>query len=525
MTVPKYSKYTVHDTWGHRLLRGLCSCLVPGTGQLLGGARKRGYILLGTTVAITAALVLVVLSAVENVDQILAWLLSPSNLLALLIIDVVLVGFRVYAVADAVWLRRTRWGSVGKRPEQEGEAAAPGPEGVLSGVAKWKMPVAIAGLAMLLAFTALPHVWVGYQYVWKFRDLLSTVFAPPTTTTTIATTTTLAGSGTTVSTEPANTTTTAAPVKVDAGADGRLTILFLGSDAGVGRVGARSDATIVGSFDLNTGRIALFSLPRNAGNVPLSEKAQKALRMKVYPNLFNGLYGAAWKAWKSHPELAPEGGDPGAEVVSDTVSLILGIPVDYYAVVDMLGLVNLVDVMGGVDVYFDKPLHASISPPTEEEETLVYDFKEGINHLDGRMALTYARTRHDSDDYTRMGRQRCVIAAMMDQTGMKELVWNFPGIMDVIKNMVRTDIPIDSLQQLVKLRSSLKTDEMISVGFVRPRYTRGSAGNPNKEQNGWVLNQKLIQSTVKQILENPEQFVPTKAGADNGDCWRKPQGQ
>ena len=243
--------------------------------------------------------------------------------------------------------------------------------------------------------------------------------------------------------------------------------------------------------------------------------------MRYYSPWLTGLYGSA----RRHPELAPEGGDPGAIAMRDTISLILGIPIDYYAVVDMLGFVNLVDIMGGVDVYFEEPLHMSISPPTKEEETLVYDMEEGVNHLDGRMALAYARTRHDSSDYVRMGRQRCVIAALMAQTGMTELVWNFPGIMDVIKKMVRTDIPIDALQQLVKLRSSLKTDEMITMGFTPPKYTNGL--NDNELQLGWILDHELIQATVKKILENPEQVLAEAkdTGLDTGDCWKEPDEQ
>jgi LCP family protein required for cell wall assembly len=504
------------------LLRGLYSALVPGTGQLIAGARKRGYVLLGVVVAVLVALVLVVLSAATNVDDLLVWLISPSHLLALLIVDVFLLVFRLYAVADAVWLRRTRWGFARKRRQREG--ALEGESSLsASGGGKWKMPLAIAGLVVLFAFTALPHVWIGYQYVYKFRSVLSEVFAPPTTTTTIATTTTLAGSGTT---EPVNTTTTVAPVTVNAGDDGRLTILFVGADIDTTREGlARNDTTIVASFDMNTGRIALFSLPRNAGKLPLSEKAQKALGVETYPTLLNEIYGQAWRAWDKHPELAPEGGDPGAEVLRDTASLVLGIAVDYYAVVDMLGLVKLVDVMGGVDVYFDKPLHMGISSPTEEGKFLYFDAVAGSNHLGGLEALAYARTRHDSSDYVRMGRQRCLIAALVAQTSMKELVWNFPGIMDVIKTMVRTDIPISALQELVKLRPKLKTDEMITVGFIPPRYTKGTAGYPDPARNGWVLNAKLIQTTVKEILDHPEQFVPKDVGADTGACWKKPQTQ
>jgi polyisoprenyl-teichoic acid--peptidoglycan teichoic acid transferase len=244
----------------------------------------------------------------------------------------------------------------------------------------------------------------------------------------------------------------------------------------------------------------------------------------VYPNLFNALYGAAWKVYKKHPELAPDGGDPGAETVRDTASLILGTPIDYYAVVDMLGLVDLVDVMGGVDVYFDKPLHTGISSPTQENTFIYFDFKEGIDHLSGIQALAYARTRHDSSDYVRMGRQRCLIAALMDQTSMTELVWNFPAIMDVIKNNIHTDIPVKALQELIKLRTKLQTDKMITVGFNYPKYTRGTAGNPDPEQNGWVLNYKLIQSTVQRVFLHPEEVLAdTTVGLDSGDCWKKTQ--
>jgi LCP family protein required for cell wall assembly len=494
---------------------------------LVGGARKRGYAFLGIVVAVLIAFVLVILLAVEDLDEFSAWLLEPSLLLALLIVDIVLLLFRLYAVVDAVWLRRSRW-SVVDRPAVDGPSEADEAGGRENGEAgppggpKWKMPVVVAGLVALLGFTAFPHVWLGYQYVYKSYDVLTTVFVDETTTSSsLVTTTTATGTGASTSTVPQSTTTTAPPVNVNAGDDQRLTILFTGSDAGVGRSGARADTNIVASFDLNTGRIALFSIPRNTGDAPLSEAVQDALGMRQYSNWLTGLYGSA----RRHPELAPEGGDPGAIAMRDTISLILGIPIDYYAVVDMLGFVNLVDIMGGVDIYFADPLHMSISPPTKEEDTLVYDMQEGLNHLDGRMALAFARTRHDSTDYVRMGRQRCVIAALMAQTGMTELVWNFPAIMDVIKKMVRTDIPIDALQQLVKLRSSLKTDEMITMGFTPPKYTNGV--NDNALQLGWILDYELIQATVKRVLENPEEVLAEAkdTGLDTGDCWKPPEEQ
>ena len=525
MAAPEYSKYTIRDNWGHRLLRGLCSCLIPGTGQLMGGARKRGYALIGVTAAIVVALVLVVLLSVEDLDEILVWVVEPTNLLVLLILDVVLVAFRLYAVADAVWLRRTRWTSAEKRRGDDERAGSLG----ASGGSGWKMSLVVLGLLALFAFTVVPHVWVGYQYVWKFRSVLTSVFQPATTTTTtIATTTSLADDGATDGTVSASTTTTLPSATVDAGDDGLLTVLFLGADVDETREGSgRNDTTIVASLDTNNGRIALFSLPRNSGKLPLGETAQEAFGSEHYPALLNEIYGVAWRLWESHPELAPEGGDPGAEVLRDTASIILGIPIDYYAVVNMLGLADLVQALGGVDIYFPKDLRMGMSSPTEKGEFIYVDVEEGVNHLDGIGALAYARTRKDSSDYNRMSRQRCLIAALLDQTSATEFFWSIPSIMDVIGKNIRTDIPIDALQDLIELRTKLKTDEMITIGFHEPKYTKGTAGFPDLARNGWVLNEPLIQETVQRVLLHPEEVLAESdsLSLDSGDCWKIPKEQ
>jgi LCP family protein required for cell wall assembly len=456
-------------------------------------------VLLGVVVALLGLCAIVVFVVAEDLDEFSAWLLEPSVLLGLLIVDFALLLFRLYAVVDAMRHRRIESSPAGCARDSKERGAGTPTRG------KWKLPAVAVGLLILLAFTVFPHVWLGYQYVYRSYDVLTTVFVDETTTTI---------------SHSALTPSTVTSITVDPGDDQRLTILFSGSDAGVGREGARSDSNIVASFDLAAGRIALFSIPRNTGNAPLSEAAQKALGMKVWRNWLNELYNSA----RLHPELAPVGGDPGAVTMRDTVSMILGIPIDYYAQVDMLGFVNLVDILGGVDIYFEKPLRCSISPPTPEEETLVYKFKQGLNHLDGRMALAYSRTRIESSDYVRMGRQRCVIAALIDQTSMRELVWNFPAIMGVFERMVRTDIPIDALQQLVRLRSQLKTDEMLTIAFVKPKYTNGT--NHNAVQLGWILDYELIQSTVERMLEHPEEVLAEakKTGLDTSDCWQKPAG-
>ncbi len=270
---------------------------------------------------------------------------------------------------------------------------------------------------------------------------------------------------------------------------------------------------MVMTVSLADGRIALFGIPRNTGSVPLSEAAAEALHKKVYMNLISSLYSDAWE----HPELAAGSGDPGAVVVRDTVSMLLGIPVDYYAVVDMGGFVDVVDALGGVTVRVEERLRVRLSPPTPDVPWRVYDIQPGIQTLDGLEALAFARSRTGSNDYVRMGRQRCVIAALLDQTRVAELLVRFPVLVRVMKESVRTDIPIDRLQDLIKMRSDLKTDAMITVGFTPPKYTAGvNAMGYN------ILDQELVRDTVRQIIEHPEDVVGAEDNedVDISHCWK-----
>jgi LCP family protein required for cell wall assembly len=407
--------------------------------------------------------------------------------------------------------------------------------------------IAGVALAVLLLLTVAPHAVAGY-YTYLSRDLLTTVFvsggderpgadssastetsASPSTTavpmtstsivpvTTVTTTPGVSTSTTKATPSTLSTTTTSTPPEttppMPGTEDDRLTILLVGSDAGYGRTGSRADTIMVVTIGLVDGRIALFGIPRNAGSVPLSEAAAEVLHRKVYVDLISSLY---WDA-REHPELAAEGEDSGAVVLRDTVSMLLGIPVDYYAVVDMGGFVDVVDALGGVTVNVKERLWVRLSPPTPDEEWKVYDIRPGIQKLDGLEALAFARSRTGSSDYVRMGRQRCVIAALLDQTGVPELLLRFPTLARVIKESMRTDIPIDRLQDLMRMRSDLKTGEMITVGFTPPKYTDGI-----NEMGYNILDLELVQATVRQIIEHPEEVLAAEEteDIDTSDCWK-----
>ena len=508
--------YRRRDTRIRRASRALYSALIPGAGQIAAGARTRGLVMLAVVILLLIAGVAVVV--LQGADRVLSWVVQPSVLLGLLVFNVAMLAFRLFAVIDAYRMGPTG-GSIAVREDD------PSARRVIAGIA----------LAVLLILTVAPHVVAGY-YTYLSRDLLTTVFASgdggePSTTSlasstsasaatvpsTVTTVPSVTSTETTSTTSPSRTTTTAQPPDttpaIEGAEDERLTILFVGSDAGYGRTGSRADTIMVATFDLVTGRVALFGIPRNTGSVPLSEEAADVLGRKVYVDLISSLY---WDA-RDHPELAPEGEDSGAVVLRDTVSMLLGIPVDYYAVVDMGGFVDLVDAFGRVTVNVKERLWVRLSPPTPDEEWRVYDIRPGKQELNGLEALAFARSRTGSSDYVRMGRQRCVIAALLDQNGVAEMLWRFPILAGVIKESVRTDIPIDRLQDLIRIRSELRTGDMITVGFTPPDYTNGI-----NEMGYNILDLELVQATVRQIIEQPEEVLAAEGAEalDTSDCWK-----
>ena len=490
------------DSYPARLLRAFLSALIPGLGQLVAGGRRRAFLLLAIFAAVTVAAVVIL---TRGIDTLVGWALQPTVLLALLIADVVLMLVRMFAVIDA-WLT-AKAGSL--RPVR------------LSG---GRMLLMASGLVIILVFTVAPHVVAGY-YTLVSRNLLTTVFTENTTTTTARNSTSSSGitPGDTSTSTPGSTAgsgtsettaTTTAGQSLNWGTDGRMTVLLIGTDAGFGRTGARADSMNIASIDIKTGRVAMFGLPRNTVNTPLGPKTAKALGMKTYPDLLNSLYTSGAK----HPEIASDGSDPGAAAVMETASIILGIKIDYYVVVDMMGLVDMVNALGGIDISLKTALHITYAPLNAGEEKKSYVFNVGVNHLDGLEALAFARDRSDSTDYVRMGRQRCVIMAMLYQKSVSSLTLHFPAIASALEKSVRTNIPLSALTDVIKLRSKVKTSNMITVGFTPPDWISGYANGSN------VLDFPKVKAAVASILADPDAWItahtsPTTTGGAS-DCWK-----
>lgn len=236
------------------------------------------------------------------------------------------------------------------------------------------------------------------------------------------------------------------------GGKGRLNVLLIGSDADVDRYGARTDSMNVVSIDLETLNTTVIGIPRNLKNAPIPEYLRDKYFPRGYQNLLNTLY---W--WgERHPkavESAVGGGDyPGATLLSYSVATLLGMPLDAWILVDMGGFINVIDAAGGVHVYVDKDL--SVPGPVSGSKETTTDLNEGWHYMDGTNALSFTRSRKTDSDYSRMGRQRCLLASLAAQKDPIDLLTRWPAIAAVLGANVKTNLDPNLLGVLVGLSGS-----------------------------------------------------------------------
>jgi LCP family protein required for cell wall assembly len=215
------------------------------------------------------------------------------------------------------------------------------------------------------------------------------------------------------------------------GADGRFTMLLLGSDARRGLAGERTDTIMIATIDPATGRVAFISLPRDTAQVPIGPG-------RAYGPKINGLF---------QQYQASRGNRPAAfRSFEKALEYTFGIEIDRYALVHFTGLVDLIDKIGGIDVNLAQPF----VDPTSHISKRGLVLHAGVNHLDGPHALAYSRSRHTTTDYDRSFRQQLVIAiAIRKVLGM--------GIADLAKlaplafSEIETDLTIADAPALFAL--------------------------------------------------------------------------
>ncbi len=125
----------------------------------------------------------------------------------------------------------------------------------------------------------------------------------------------------------------------------------------------------------------------------------------------------------------------GVKSVKTVLSEITGLEFDYNLVIDLSGVRQIVDQLGGIDIFVEKEIYDPIFP-RENNSYQLFTLQEGWQHLDGETTLKYIRTRHDPDgDFARMQRQQKVLTALKEKMFSLHPIWNLAAILDLWHTM------------------------------------------------------------------------------------------
>ena len=304
-----------------------------------------------------------------------------------------------------------------------------------------------AAFVLTLCVALAAPVVVGARYAWVQADLVETVFE-----------------------DNASATRPEGVTQEDpwAGRD-RVNVLLLGGDGNVRRDGVRTDSMILASVDTSSGRTVMFGLPRNLMNAQFPEDSPLH---DLYPDGFTGfgdpaafmLNAVYGQVPALHPGVLGRSDNEGADALKQAVEGSLGIDVDYYVLVNLLGFRELVDAMGGVTVNVNTRVpiggNTDLGVPPED-----YLEPGPDQRLDGFEALWFSRGRYGSDDYERMERQRCMVDAIIAEAKPWTLLRRYQALAATGKEIVRTDIPSDLMPAFVDLASRVQGASVRSVVF------------------------------------------------------------
>ncbi len=412
-----------------RTRRGVGACALaafgsvinPGTGHLAVRARiTRATIVASVLNLITTVIMIWILGPARNQADLVTIIADRTVLLGLGISLATMAITRVYTAFDSAW-------QVRPPSDTRLRLAAAVAVGVLS----------IGGVAPLA---------VAANYTWEADQAVSKVFGDKDATTANPTPLPTLPPGAPPATGP---TLPPAPSTSEAPFDGeqRVNVLLLGGDAGPGRPGLRTDSMVVVSIDSETGKGVIISVPRNMEGIPFPDGT---LLADKFPDGFDGLANAIYTYADNHRDLVGGVEDAGAQAIKLGISQLLGIPINYYVLVDMAGFVDIVDALGGIDIYVPKRMPTPGNPRGSKHPVPEY-IQKGQQHMDGTLALSYARTREADSDYQRMSRQQCMLGALSNAATPLALTLGFTALLTAFGDAVKTDIPRDKLDDFAQL--------------------------------------------------------------------------
>jgi LCP family protein required for cell wall assembly len=287
-----------------------------------------------------------------------------------------------------------------------------------------------------------------------------------------------------------------------------ITFLLLGSDKRPGQKYFRTDTIIIAAVQPTIGQVTLISVPRD---------------LYVYvPTIGMDRVNTAYEygQMKNYP-----GG--GTALLKDTILYNLGIRIDHLAIVDFDGFRQIVDTLGGLDVpvycaYTDWHLINPSYDPNNENNWALYTVGPGLVHMDGDLALWYARSRKKSSDFDRGRRSQEVIRSAFARAMQIGVLSKIPELYNEFSASVITDLNLDTILKLSPLALHLSNADIRSYYIGRDEVTSwrtpggASVLLPNAPVIQAMLQQALSPST--RVTEQAALTVEIRNGTTN-EAW------
>lgn len=247
----------------------------------------------------------------------------------------------------------------------------------------------------------------------------------------------------------------------------RINVLLLGIDDGDSEAAKsepkRTDAIVVLSFDPDEHKISMISIPRDT-----------MVRLPGH---------------KGYDKINADYAYGGVAMAKQTVANLLRIPIHYYALVNWQGFIEVMNIIGGVDLYVDKDMHYE-----DPYANLVIDIKHGYQHLDGKRSGQYVRFRSDElGDIGRVQRQQKFLKALGLQMFSVENITKIPSIISTIQKYVETDMTTVTTLKAVRSYNIL-SDNKIRSGMLYGNFYDAPSGT-----SYWLAKRADIEKSLKEV--------------------------
>lgn len=265
--------------------------------------------------------------------------------------------------------------------------------------------------------------------------------------------------------------------------DERWDVLILGNRGeGAKSGGILTDSIMVLSYKKETGKVALFSIPRDLW-VDIPGYGKQRINF----------------AYVAGEMRNPEG--EGLKLAKEVVSNVTGLDIDFGVVVDIWALKEIVDILGGIEIYEDKYFSMDFYH-------YFVKIHPGKNYLSGNEVLAYVGSRDVGADFGRMKRQQKVLLAIKEKAFSLGLITRPDKIWSIFDSLavhIKTDIPSSKMRELIQIASGLEIGDVQKVVFDTSNYLYST----HTPRGAYILLPKAgdfseIQEKCENIFEEEE---------------------